>query len=72
MLAVPLGGAKQRESLVRAGRQQLLRERRAIVGAVRLAADDPHRTFIAAATQRLGAALRRQPAADDEHASVLH
>ena len=53
-------------------RQQLLGERRAVVGRVGLGADHPHRPLVAAAAQRLGAALRREAAADDQDSVVVH
>ncbi len=72
LLLVPPGRpVGDRVVLDRAG-QQLLGERRAVVGRVGLGADDSHRPLVAAAAQCLGATLRRQAAADYQDSRVTH
>ena len=71
-LLVPPGGPVGDGLLLDRAGQQLLRERRPVVGWVGLGADDPDRPVVAAAAERLRAALGRQAAADDQDSSVAH
>ena len=60
LLRVPARRPVGERARVDLPREHALRERRAIVRSERLVADDPDRSVVAAATQRLGAALRRR------------
>ena len=57
----------EREVVARAG-EELLRERRPLVGRVRLVPDDRHLAVEPLRSKRLGAPRSREPGADDEHA----
>lgn len=72
LLLVPLGRAIGNRLLADVPRQQLLGERRPVVGRVGLRADHPHRAVVAAPAQGLGTALGGEAAADDDDTGVFH
>ena len=72
LLLIPPGRPVGDRLLLDRARQHLLGKRRPVVGRVGLGADHPHRRLVAAAAQGLGAALRREPAADDHDTVVSH
>ena len=55
---------------IRLSGQQRLRERRTVVGCVKLVAEQPDRPVPAAGAQRLAAALGGEAGADDDHAGA--
>ena len=72
LLLVPLRRAVGDRLLAQVPGQQLLGERRPVVGRVGLGADHPHRAVVTASPQGLGAALGGEAAADDDNTVVFH
>ncbi|HEU4461579.1 MAG TPA: hypothetical protein VFR75_03185 [Solirubrobacterales bacterium] len=72
LLPVPVDRPVGDLALPRRPGQQLLGERRAVVGQLGLAADDPHRAVVAAPAQPLGDPLGGEAAADDQGPGAAH